>query len=141
MHNVQDDYSQFPDEETALLAPERKALKTQTPLPRLQISILLIISLAEPITSNCIYPFINQVCTSIRMLSCYTLNVNRQLVSELDITGGDETKVGYYAGLIVRTASYFLFSAFSNNLSGVSVFHDGGHVHHAVVPSVRPDWS
>lgn len=25
-----------------------------------------------------------------------------QLISELDITGGDERKVGYYAGLIVR---------------------------------------
>jgi hypothetical protein len=25
-----------------------------------------------------------------------------QLVSELDITGGDKRKVGYYAGLIVR---------------------------------------
>ena len=26
-----------------------------------------------------------------------------QLISELNITGGDEKKVGYYAGLIVRT--------------------------------------
>ena len=25
-----------------------------------------------------------------------------QLISELDITGGDERKVGYYAGMIVR---------------------------------------
>ena len=51
-----------PDEETALLrSPDRKALKTPTPLPRLQIFILLLMQLAEPITSNCIYPFINQV--------------------------------------------------------------------------------
>ena len=32
-----------------------------TPLPRLQIGILLLILLTEPICSQCIYPFINQV--------------------------------------------------------------------------------
>ncbi|KAI0671692.1 MFS general substrate transporter [Trametes maxima] len=82
MRKAQDGRRQ-PDEETALLAsPERKPVKTPTPLPTLQILILLLMQLAEPITSQCIYPFINQ------------------LVSELDITGGDEKKVGYYAGLI-----------------------------------------
>ena len=60
MHSAQDGRRQLPDEETALLA-ERKTLKTPTPLPRLQIFILLLMQLAEPITSNCIYPFINQV--------------------------------------------------------------------------------
>ncbi|KAH9838448.1 MFS general substrate transporter [Rhodofomes roseus] len=68
------------DETTALLPA--KEPKPVTPLPRLQIGILLLLQLAEPITSQCIYPFINQ------------------LVSELDITGGDEKKVGYYAGMI-----------------------------------------
>ncbi|KAI0714269.1 MFS general substrate transporter [Cerioporus squamosus] len=83
MYSAQDGRRQQPDEETALLAsPERKTLKAPTPLPTLQIFVLLLMQLAEPITSNCIYPFINQ------------------LVSELDITGGDEKKVGYYAGLI-----------------------------------------
>ncbi|KAI0327808.1 MFS general substrate transporter [Cubamyces sp. BRFM 1775] len=82
MRKAQDGRRQ-PDEETALLAsPERKPVKAPTPLPKLQIFILLLMQLAEPITSQCIYPFINQ------------------LVSELDITGGDEKKVGYYAGLI-----------------------------------------
>ncbi|KAH9939493.1 MFS general substrate transporter [Amylocystis lapponica] len=82
-----------PDEETALLsncnakgaakaASDRKEPLAVTPLPMLQIGILLVLQLAEPITSQCIYPFINQ------------------LISELDITGGDEKKVGYYAGLI-----------------------------------------
>lgn len=53
-----------------------------TPLPKAQISILFVLLLVEPIFSQCIYPFINQ------------------LVRELDITGGDERKIGYYAGLI-----------------------------------------
>lgn len=32
-----------------------------TPLPRLQIGVLLSVLFAEPICSQCIYPFINQV--------------------------------------------------------------------------------
>ncbi|KAI0351304.1 MFS general substrate transporter [Trametes cingulata] len=56
--------------------------KKPTPLPKGQITVLMLLALAEPITSHCIYPFINQ------------------LISELDITGGDEKKVGYYVGLI-----------------------------------------
>ncbi|KAF8902180.1 major facilitator superfamily domain-containing protein [Mucidula mucida] len=47
-----------------------------------QIWVVLMLQIVEPITSQSIYPYINQ------------------LVSELDITGGDERRVGYYAGLI-----------------------------------------
>ncbi|CDO77007.1 hypothetical protein BN946_scf184298.g34 [Trametes cinnabarina] len=54
----------------------------ETPLPKLQLFILLYLQLAEPITSTVIYPFVNQ------------------LVSETGITGGDERKTGYFAGLI-----------------------------------------
>ncbi|KAL1949834.1 hypothetical protein VTO73DRAFT_8715 [Trametes versicolor] len=55
---------------------------TATPLPKLQLFILLYLQLAEPITSTVIYPFVNQ------------------LVRETGITGGDERKTGYFAGLI-----------------------------------------
>ncbi|KAJ3772308.1 major facilitator superfamily transporter [Lentinula raphanica] len=61
--------------------PKRRRT-TPTPLPKVQISILMLLQICEPITSQSIYPYINQ------------------LISELDITGGDERKVGYYAGLI-----------------------------------------
>lgn len=54
----------------------------RTPLPMGQIAILLLVQMAEPITSQSILPFINQ------------------LISELDITGGDERKIGYYAGFV-----------------------------------------
>jgi hypothetical protein len=47
------------DEQTALLPT--KDVEKPTPLPRLQISILLLMQLAEPITSQCILPFINEV--------------------------------------------------------------------------------
>ncbi|KAF8840252.1 MFS general substrate transporter [Paxillus ammoniavirescens] len=47
------------------------------------ISVLLLSGLVEAVATQYIYPFINQ------------------LIRELDVTGGDETKVGYYAGMIV----------------------------------------
>ncbi|KAI9455178.1 MFS general substrate transporter [Lactarius psammicola] len=71
-----------PDEETPLLR-DGNAPRKETPLPVTQIVVLLLLQLAEPITSLAINPYINQ------------------LVSELPIVGGDERKVGYYAGLIV----------------------------------------
>ncbi|KAJ7812394.1 major facilitator superfamily transporter, partial [Mycena olivaceomarginata] len=61
------------NEETALLS--RPVSKPRTPLPKLQLSVILLIQTAEPLASQSIYPYINQ----------------------LDITGGDEKKVGYYA--------------------------------------------
>ncbi|PIL33665.1 hypothetical protein GSI_04288 [Ganoderma sinense ZZ0214-1] len=72
------------DERRPLLPEGGEAAKPKkpTPLPKLQIAILMLLHLAEPMTSHVIFPFINQ------------------LISELDITGGDEKKVGYYAGLI-----------------------------------------
>ncbi|KAF8837652.1 MFS general substrate transporter [Paxillus ammoniavirescens] len=73
--------SQNCDEEVLLLlnSPD---VQTPTPLPKIQIVILLLTCLIEPIASQSILPYINQ------------------LVSELDIIGGDSRKVGYYAGLI-----------------------------------------
>ncbi|KAH9054526.1 MFS general substrate transporter [Lactarius vividus] len=69
-------------EETPLLR-DGNGPRTETPLPITQIVVLLMLQLCEPITSLSINPYINQ------------------LVSELSIVGGDERKVGYYAGFIV----------------------------------------
>lgn len=56
-----------PDEETALLSKPKQSRepKPVTPLPKLQIAILLLLQLAEPITSQCIYPFINQASAAL----------------------------------------------------------------------------
>ena len=59
-----------------------------TPLPKLQLYSVFLIQAAEPVTATVIYPFINQ------------------FVRETGITGGDEKKTGYYAGLIVRISSF-----------------------------------
>jgi len=49
------------DERTALLDVGQQGQKKPTPLPKLQISILLLALLVEPIASQSIYPYINQV--------------------------------------------------------------------------------
>ncbi|KAK7032778.1 MFS domain-containing protein [Favolaschia claudopus] len=54
----------------------------RTPIPKFQVSIILLIQFAEPITALVIYPFVVQ------------------FVRDLGITGGDETKIGFYAGLL-----------------------------------------
>ncbi|KAL4062218.1 major facilitator transporter [Scleroderma citrinum] len=67
------------DENTPLIL---KKSKLKTPLPKFQLSLVLLLMFAEPISAQYIFPFINQ------------------LIRELDITGGDDRKIGYYAGLI-----------------------------------------
>lgn len=47
--------------DTLVEKPRAAAPGTPTPLPKLQIAILLAIQLAEPISSMLILPFINQV--------------------------------------------------------------------------------
>ncbi|KIJ19135.1 hypothetical protein PAXINDRAFT_70406 [Paxillus involutus ATCC 200175] len=73
----------YSDDQALLLSGDSGSeTKRPTPLPKLQVSVLVLSGLLEPIASQSIYPFINQ------------------LIRELDITGGDEKKVGYYAGII-----------------------------------------
>jgi hypothetical protein len=54
-----------------------------TPLPKLQLFIVILIQISKVIANTVIYPFINQ------------------FVRETGITQGDERKTGYYAGIIV----------------------------------------
>jgi hypothetical protein len=49
------------DASKPLLPAKDQREKGPTPLPKLQLGILMFFQLAEPITSQCIYPFINQV--------------------------------------------------------------------------------
>ncbi|KAI0710070.1 MFS general substrate transporter [Earliella scabrosa] len=72
------------DEETPLLRSESRSphKRKHTPLPWGQFSILLILQLAEPLTSQVIYPFAPE------------------LMRNIGITHGDETRVGYYVGLM-----------------------------------------
>jgi hypothetical protein len=96
--NMDDSHGLIVNETAPLLSSKNRNPKPH-PLPWLQISIVLFLQICEPITSQSIYPYINQV----GRFKCHTWSQSHlvQLISELDITGGDERKVGYYAGLIV----------------------------------------
>jgi MFS family permease len=69
------------DEETPLLQSVQQK-RARTPLPWRQFSIILLLQLAEPLTSQVIAPFAPQ------------------LIRDIGITDGDETRVGYYVGLM-----------------------------------------
>ncbi|KAI0671564.1 MFS general substrate transporter [Trametes maxima] len=72
------------DEETPLLHSESHEhhKRKHHPIPWGQFSILLVLQLAEPLTSQVIYPFAPE------------------LIRNIGITHGDETRVGYYVGLM-----------------------------------------
>ncbi|KIK52651.1 hypothetical protein GYMLUDRAFT_251023 [Collybiopsis luxurians FD-317 M1] len=72
------------DEETPLLPPQQHETQ-RMPLPRLQFTLVLFLQFAEPLTSQVIYPFLPQ------------------LVRDIGITHGDETKVGHYSSLFFLT--------------------------------------
>ncbi|KAJ2926059.1 hypothetical protein H1R20_g11037, partial [Candolleomyces eurysporus] len=74
-------------EDDSPIVEDRKT--ERTPLPKLQLLIVFLIQFAEPVTATVIYPFVNQ------------------FVRETGITGGDEAKTGYYAGIVEST---FFFS-------------------------------
>lgn len=71
------------DEATPLLLTSQSQEEEKpTPLLKFQIAVVIFLQIGEPLSSFSIYPYINQ------------------LISELDITGGDDKRVGYYAGLV-----------------------------------------
>lgn len=111
------------NERTALLDAGQQDHKKATPLPKLQIGILLLALLVEPIASQSIYPYINQVSIVLHVKITlfnvtYSLSVSwtslaamsGKLVGDkllihvrsIDILFFDH--IGYYAGLIVSSA-------------------------------------
>ncbi|KAF9244094.1 major facilitator superfamily domain-containing protein [Melanogaster broomeanus] len=82
--------SQNVDEETPLLRQEPQesegtnSKKQRTPLPWRQFSILLLLQVSEPLTSQVIAPFLPQA----------------RLIRDIGITNGEESRVGYYVGLM-----------------------------------------
>ena len=65
------------NEQTTIPKPKR------TPLPKISLLIIFLFMLAEETTATVIYPFINK------------------FVRDTGVTGGDERKTGYFAGVIV----------------------------------------
>ena len=100
---MDDSLLHVPDEETPLLNDNPQKKRSPNPLPKLQIAIVLLLQVCEPLTSQSIYPYINQVSSSVvdRWGGNFAHSL-WQLISELGITDGDKRRVGYYAGLIVE---------------------------------------
>ncbi|KAI6149248.1 major facilitator superfamily domain-containing protein [Pisolithus tinctorius] len=80
--------SQETDDEKApfILTPDdvqdKSPKATRTPLPWRQFSILLLLQLSEPLTSQVIAPFLPQ------------------LIRDVGITQGDDSSIGHYVGLV-----------------------------------------
>ncbi|KAI5988258.1 MFS general substrate transporter [Pisolithus marmoratus] len=68
------------DEANPLLGDSQAV--TKTPLPKTQLGLVLFVLFTEPMSAQYIFLFINQ------------------LIRELGVTGGDNRKIGYYAGVI-----------------------------------------
>ena len=101
------------DEETPLLRTNSHGhhQRKHTPIPWAQFSILLVLRLADTLAGMVIYPFAPEVrsTTTFRTPVAYLSFV--QLVRNIGITHGDETRVGYYVGLMV--SQILLLAAFT----------------------------
>lgn len=98
-----------------LPAPRRK----RTPLPKFQLFIVFLIQFAEPITASVIYPFINQ------------------FVRDTGVTGGDQRKTGYYAGIIVSDDRDSFISTSQHLVVGIFVLLRRGSDCLSLGPGVR----
>lgn len=106
----------MPDEQTGLLGrSNRRDLERQrSPIPKLQLAIILLLQICEVVTSYSILPYINQVYSSpsVRPDMAHSY-VASKLIADLGITGGDNAKLGYYAGLIVESSKNSTAKMFS----------------------------
>jgi len=122
------------DERTPLLRKHAPP----TPLPTGQLFALSLLMVAEPLIGLSIVPYINEVCSSFLVWQQAQYSSNGQLVSQLPITGGDEKKVGYYAGIIVRNfRSEIMPRVIPHPLLVVALFYRRGCHHIAMEPSLR----
>lgn len=81
--------------------------RQRTPLPADQIAILLFLRFCESASMFVIFPFLNEVRTAEQLRMHPESHIALQLMAS--VTGGDSSRVGYYAGIMVRPASDALF--------------------------------
>jgi len=130
------------DEETPLLQGNGK--KTPTPLPWSQFSIALLLQLAEPLTSNVIYPFAPQVCqtTLIHRLLYESFFFFGQLIRDIGVTHGNESQVGYYVGIMVGVEPRTLKGYTRNRFPLAITLLPNPSVHSlALEQDIRSHWS
>ncbi|KAJ7746322.1 major facilitator superfamily multidrug-resistance, DHA1 sub-family [Mycena metata] len=72
---------------------DRNVARRRAPFPKVQVAIVFLIQFSEPITALVIYPFVVQ------------------FVRDTGITGGEESKTGFYAGFL--ESAFFLTESLS----------------------------
>jgi hypothetical protein len=100
------DPSNTQPEEAQRNAESLTAAPKRTPLPKLQVFILLLIQFSEPVTGK--HPPASKMSSSSSRICSLALVIYPfviQFVRDTGVTGGDESKTGYFAGIIVRLAS------------------------------------
>ncbi|KAH9980688.1 major facilitator superfamily domain-containing protein [Russula compacta] len=88
-------------EETPLLRVQcNNPPSKPTPLPTIQILVLLFPWIVESIVDSSISPYLNQVRWPFEQFVTKCMLNRIQLVRDLPVVGGDGRKVGYYTGII-----------------------------------------
>ena|SRR6266511_1884111 len=93
------------DEETPLLQ-DTEGMGLPAPLPWFQLSIVMALQLAEPLTFHVIQPFAPQVYSSFTLTINYLLNnTSTKLMREIiHKEHGNESQVGFYVGILVSSS-------------------------------------
>jgi hypothetical protein len=100
-----------PNERSALVEQDDESFTTTdssidwapTPLPKLQLFIIIFIQISEPVTSTVIYPFVNE------------------LIRSLGVTNGDEKRTGYYVGIVVSRSFSFCSCLIHFGIPGICI--------------------
>ena len=85
------------------LEGQRDLQNGRSSLRLMQLAVVYLILICEPLSATVIFPFIakvRRVIQSIRLLAFINLKV--QAVDEMGVTKGDKSMTGYYVGFIVR---------------------------------------
>lgn len=85
------------DEETPLLHAEPTNERKVTPLPKGQIAICLLLQVCEPIASQSIFPYINQVFSHSFVVRAKLLTLNSSSVNSI-LLAGMNAKLGTTLG-------------------------------------------
>ena len=132
------------DEETPLLR-EQQPQKKPTPLPWAQFTILLVLQLAEPLTSQVIYPFLPQVCPlkphAFEPHTHYTVahSLSAMSVSPMEMRHEWVTMSALWCVIRAMLRATELLTVDCPAAINILCYpsHDGP----ALEPSVRPHWS
>ena len=143
---MNDDSLRLLDEETPLLNTGPQHQRSPTPLPKLQIAIVLLLQVCEPLTSQSIYPYINKVSDcevnrsgAFSLIRCY---VSDSLLANSISQGVTSAKWDIMLGWLLSGVNQIIcIHWLVSFISGVSIFRCRGYYCSSMESSLRPHWS